>query len=155
MKSIALLGVLVLACYFGNASGIKLNIQLNGHIVQIEVEPTDTPEDVKAKIAAAVGIPADQLNLRFEPNKKLLPGTMTIYLKTMVGKTITLKVHPSDTIDEVKTRIERQERIPHNKLSLLFNHQVLEDERSLRDYKIQEESSLQLVLKVKTGFTLR
>ena len=34
---------------------------------------------------------------------------MQIFVKTLTGKTITLDVEPSDTIDNVKTKIQDQE----------------------------------------------
>jgi ubiquitin C len=82
---------------------------------------------------------------------QLIDGEMELFIITLTGKTIKLMVHPSDTMELVKSKIQNREGIPTHQQRLIFNGGQLEDGLTLVDYNIENQSRLHLVLRLRGG----
>ncbi|XBI22627.1 hypothetical protein VPH35_063624 [Triticum aestivum] len=146
-----------------------------GRTIALEVDSLDTIGNVKSKIQEMEGFPKGQQCIIFA-NKQLENDNRTLadhniwkestlllvlrpcrpeksrimqtFVKNLEGKTLTLEVGQSDTINSVKVKIYEKDAIPPRKQRIIFNGNQLEDHHTMADYKIGRKSTLHLALRL-------
>lgn len=77
--------------------------------------------------------------------------TFPIHIKTLTGKTVDINVAPFDNIEYIKSLYQDKEGVPPDQQRLIYNGVMLKDNKTIFDYKIEKESTLHLVLKLRGG----
>ena len=131
-------------------------IDPSGIPIHVDVEPSDSKAQVKAKISEATGEALEEINLTYRGQRwrrswrvqdMFWPKPWHIFVKTPQNGTITLEVEPETTIEIVKVQIQSLSGIPLMQQRLVFNRELCELNRTLADYNIHDESTLHVWLR--------
>jgi len=139
---------------------------LAGKTIFMDVESTITIRALKQKITERENLPINQQRLMFagrelENDRRLMDydvkdkglitmanpfddGPMKVYIKSAKGKTTTVDVEPTETVRSLKIKIQGLEKIPPGQQRLMFAGTVLNDQKTIRDYRIPKNGVISL-----------
>lgn len=86
-----------------------------------------------------------------EERRRNYQGCGRVFVKTMTGKTLTIDIGSSETVDVLKQRIYEKEGIPADQQRIIFAGIQIDDEQTLAHYLIPHEATLHLVLRLRGG----
>ena len=111
--------------------------------IEVDIEDSDTIDEVKAKIPNQEGIRKDEYTLAFDAFSGRHHCKITV--NRISGASFEVEVAYEDVIDQVKAKIQRQKGIPQDQQQLVFDGVLLDDDCTLRSYKVKNGSTLSLI----------
>jgi ubiquitin len=73
-------------------------------------------------------------------------STMQIFIKALMGRTITLDVEASETVEDLMAKIQDKEGNPASQLRLVFRGKQLQHGYTLQDYEFEKECFVDVLL---------
>lgn len=80
-----------------------------------------------------------------------LRGGQQLQVKTLAGKTLSIEVEPTESIESIKQKIADQEGVEESTQRLIFGGKQLENGKTLQDYDVGEDATVHLVLRLRGG----
>lgn len=144
--------------------GLPLVVQdEQGQRTLIEFSKSWSVEKLKTEIASKLNLP--DIDFKIKHKKTLLtdlnslrdysiikitrkPALIEVFVKTLLNKSLTLKINPKSTVAQLKLMIEKEEGFPVDKMRLIYAGRQLEDSKTLNNYGIKEGSTIHFVLRM-------
>jgi hypothetical protein len=111
--------------------------------VMFETDPWTAPVEAQPSPAVVVAAPAAPKN-----KKRKKDSEITLYVRELNGKNLTLTCDVNDSVEELKSKIQKARGIPIDQQRIIWTGKQVEDGRTLLDYNIGDESTVHLVLRL-------
>ena len=97
--------------------------------------------------------PEEMIQKHVEKMKNIVPLALdkTLFVKTLTGKTISVKYNENMTIEQLKNIIFKREGIPVQQQRMEYAGKHLSNYNLIKDYSIKNDSVLHLVLRLRGG----
>jgi ubiquitin len=138
-------------CAFGLDYDVVEFYRSNGHkvdLVTVHMKKADSTEPSSPKPVKSEPVKSDSEESVYQPKfyQPQEEPLEEIFIKTLNGKTITLKVEPSDTIADVKAKIKVTEKVPVEQQRLKYAGKGLQNAVTLGDYNIPNHATFHMTL---------
>jgi hypothetical protein len=156
---------------------MRIQVELpSSKILSFNVSPDSYIENIESQIEASEKISNDNFVLVFNheflnryKHLNIYPvtessciqlffrekRTMKIFINGWEDEIIPFYFRPNTTIKAIKNKIVHQTEYKANQMEIAFNRNLLEDDLSLQDYSIPNESTLFLILKIERNMNLQ
>ena len=126
-------------------SYISVHVKLSkSRGLDVDIEDSDTMDAVKGKIPDRDGINKNQYTFVFDAYLGRCQFQITV--NRISGASFKLEVAWGTSVGETKAEIQRKKGIPQDQQQLVFDEVLLEDNRTLRSYNIENGSTLSLIV---------
>nr|XP_039269027.1 ubiquitin-NEDD8-like protein RUB1 [Styela clava] len=150
-------------------SFIHIVVEVNGERIQLHVEESISVEKVKNMIRDKTGFSVQEQVLMFNgieigngrlnhfrvcdgSTVQLFFKTFNITVKDFNGQSHALQVRLSESVDDLKSKVEQNTRVIPNQQTLTHEGRTLQNQRVLREYGIHENSVVHLVGRLRGGW---
>ena len=86
-----------------------------------------------------------------ENDDMLEENFMTVYVKTIYGKTISLKCDRNMTAAVISVEVERRSSIPRDMTYLVHKRKMMSEKKTIKEHNIEAEATIEMSLRLLGG----